>query len=390
MMNRTISEPRRLGLDLAALAFLVLGLVLARPTSGATTLPPGFHATLVTTQLVEPTAMEIAPDGRIFICQQRGAVRVVKNMTLLPTPFAQVPAHQHISGDERGLLGLAFDPGFATNHFVYLNYSFLDTNIFFHASSNRVTRLLADGDVAVPGSEITIFQQEPNTSKDIESYHVAGAIHFGPDGKLYIATGDGSGYRQFVQSFNKLYGKILRVNADGSIPADNPFYHAATNQNRAIWALGFRNPFTFAFQPGTGRLFVNDVGSGYEEVNDVVRGGNYGWPCHDGPINLSGVCCDSCDTNTFRRPIHSYQGGAVTGGTFYNPIAPQFPAVLRGAYFFSDLVRRTLNWIDLPTTNVSCIARAASTTSPAARVHSGPSNTPTPRPRSARFASRPD
>ena len=137
-----------------------------------------------------------------------------------------------------------------------------------------------------------------------------------------------------------LLGKILRINRDGSIPVDNPFYNQATGVNRAIWALGLRNPFTFAFQPGTGRMFINDVGEGsWEEINDGIAGSNYGWPSSEGPTS----------NPAHRGPIFYYGHGssgttgcAITGGAFYNPETLQFPPQYEGQYFFADFCS---NWI---------------------------------------------
>jgi len=136
-------------------------------------------------------------------------------------------------------------------------------------------------------------------------------------------------------------GKILRINPDGSIPSDNPatFTNAfgtsltTTGANRAIWALGLRNPFTFGIQPGTGRMFINDVGEGsWEEINEGVAGANYGWP------NCEGAC--NPPNSNFRDPIYQYshaEGCAIVGGAFYNPAATQFPPEYTGVYFFADL-----------------------------------------------------
>src|SRR5205814_3978294 len=144
------------------------------------------------------------------------------------------------------------------------------------------------------------------------------------------------------QTLSNLLGKILRINADGTIPTNNPFYNTATGNNRATWALGLRNPFTFAFQPGTTRLFINDVGqSTWEEINDGVAGSNYGWPTTEGPTS---------DPN-FRSPLFAYGHGsssttgcAIVGGGFYNPSVVQFPASYVGKYFFADLCT---GWIRL-------------------------------------------
>jgi glucose/arabinose dehydrogenase len=131
--------------------------------------------------------------------------------------------------------------------------------------------------------------------------HNGGAMNYGPDGKLYIAVGENANGAN-AQSFANLLGKMLRINADGSIPADNPFYLTATGNNRAIWALGLRNPFTFAFQPGTGRMFINDVGQNmWEEIDDGIAGSNYGWPAAEGPTGNS----------SYRSPIYWYGHGTA-------------------------------------------------------------------------------
>src|SRR5918997_2524777 len=112
---------------------------------------------------------------------------------------------------------------------------------------------------------------------------------------------------------------MLRINSNGTIPTDNPFFNTAVGNNRSIWALGLRNPFTFAFQPGTGRMFINDVGqSTFEEINDGIAGSNYGWPNTEGPTS----------NPAFRSPLFAYgrsEGCAIAGGAFYNPTSVQFP-----------------------------------------------------------------
>ena len=287
----------------------------------AATLPAGFSETQVS-GLSSPTAMEIAPDGRVFVCLQGGQLRVVKNGALLSTPFLTVNTD---ATGERGLLGIAFDPNFATNNFIYIYYTVPSSPRF-----NRVSRFTANGDVAVPGSEQVILDLDPLSATN----HNGGAIHFGPDGKLYIATGENA-VRDNAQTLANVLGKILRINADGSIPGDNPFFNTASGKNRAIWALGLRNPFTFAFQPGSGRMFINDVGEvTWEEINDGVAGSNYGWSLTEGPTS----------DPRFRSPLFAYGhnigptgGCAIAGGAFYNPQTVQFPASFVGKYFFADL-----------------------------------------------------
>jgi glucose/arabinose dehydrogenase len=293
----------------------------------AATLPAGFTETAVT-GFSNPTAMEIAPDGRIFVCQQGGSLRVIKNGVLLPTPFLTLNVDP--SG-ERGLLGIAFDPNFAGNNFLYLYYT-----VPTSPRHNRVSRFTANGDVVVPGSEVVILELDNLSGA---TNHNGGAIHFGPDGKLYIAVGENA-FPDNAQTLNNMLGKVLRINSNGTIPADNPFFNATTGNNRSIWAFGLRNPFTFAFQPGTGRLFINDVGANtWEEINDGIAGSNYGWPATEGVTN----------NPAFRSPLFAYQHGfsattgcAIAGGAFYNPAVIQFPQNFVGKYFFADLCS---NWI---------------------------------------------
>jgi glucose/arabinose dehydrogenase len=306
----------------------------AAATATAAALPTGFTETLVASGLSSPTAMAFAPDGRLFVCQQGGQLRVIKNGALLAMPFVTLTVS---SSGERGLLGVTFDPDFANNPFVYVYYTASTPAIH-----NRVSRFTANGDVAVPGSE-TILLELNNLSGATD--HNGGALHFGPDGKLYIAVGENATPSN-AQTLTNLLGKILRINADGSIPTDNPFVNQATGVNRTIWALGLRNPFTFAFQPGTGRMFINDVGQAtWEEVNDGIAGSNYGWPDSEGPTTTAG----------HRGPFFFYGHGssgttgcAITGGAFYDPGTSQFPPEYEGQYFFADFCSGWIRRLDVP------------------------------------------
>ena len=311
----------------------------------AATLPANFTETAIT-GLSSPTAMAIAPDGRIFVCQQGGALRVIKNGVLLPTPFMTLTVDP---AGERGLLGIAFDPSFASNNFLYVYYT-----VPIEPRHNRVSRFTANGDVVVPGSETIILELNNLT---LASNHNGGAIHFGPDGKLYIATGENATTSN-SQTLTNMLGKILRINADGSIPTDNPFFNQTTGNNRSIWALGLRNPFTFAFQPGTGRMFINDVGQNtWEEINDGIAGSNYGWPTTEGPTS----------NPNFRSPLFAYQHGfspttgcAIAGGAFYNPPTVQFPSSFVGKYFFADLCSGWIRVFDPATGTASAFASSIS------------------------------
>jgi uncharacterized repeat protein (TIGR03806 family) len=290
----------------------------------------GFTETPVVTGINGATAMDFAPDGRLFVCEQTGALRVVKNDLLLPVPFLTVKVD---SSWERGLLGVAFDPHFEKNHYVYVNY--ISPDPYPH---HRISRFTADGDTAAPGSEVILFEgdDQEKLGGGVKNGHQGGAIHFGKDGKLYIAIGDQTAGAP-AQDMKTLQGKILRLNADGSIPEDNPFYKKTTGKYRAIWALGLRNPFTFAFQPSTGRMFINDVGGANEEINVGAAGANYGWPTVEhGPTS----------DRRFRGPIHWYKESSIAGGAFYNPPRRQFPSKYVGKYFFADFKQGWIRTLD--------------------------------------------
>jgi glucose/arabinose dehydrogenase len=333
------SVVRRMG---ATLFILAAGLCTVVSGASAATVPKHFIDRVAISGLTRPTAMAIAPDGhRIFVAEQGGTLRVISNGVLLKTPFVSLPVD---STSERGLLGVAFDPNFAVNHYVYVYYTATTPTIH-----NRVSRFTANGNVAVPGSEKVLLDLD-----DLiwSANHNGGAIHFGPDGKLYIATGD-NGHPYNAQSLSTVLGKILRINPDGSIPADNPFYSQTSGKNKSIWAYGLRNPFTFAFNSSSGRMFINDVGAKtWEEVNDGIAGSNYGWPLTEGPTT----------DPRFRGPIYWYAHGttnstgcAITGGSFYAPARVQFPSSFVGDYFFSDYCSGWVRRLDLGNLSTSTL-----------------------------------
>ena len=315
-------------------------------TAAAATYPPGFTEGPVTNGLTNPTAMAFAPDGRLFVSEQAGHLRVIKDYVLLPAPFVSLTVN--FIG-EQGLLGVAFDPAFATNHWIYVYYTATTPNVH-----NRVSRFTANGDVAVGGSEVVLIDLnvEPLTGT---TSHNGGALHFGADGKLYVSVGDNA-QGDNSQSLGNRLGKILRLNADGTIPEDNPFFDTATGVNRAIWAIGLRNPYTFSVQPGTGRIFINDVGQNvWEEINDGVAGANYGWVNCEGPNTFNTeLPCDPA----FDLPFYTYDREttaecAIIGGAFYNPATVQYPAAFLNQYFFTDLCGGWIRTIDPATGIVS-------------------------------------
>ena len=234
-----------------------------------------------------------------------------------------------------------------SNHFVYVYYTPLTTP----PVHNRISRFTANGNVAVAGSETVILELN---NLSTATNHNGGALAFGPDGKLYAAVGENANTSN-AQTLNNLLGKVLRINADGTIPDDNPFYSTATGQNRAIWALGLRNPFTFAFRPGGSQFFINDVGqNSWEEINDGIAGSNYGWPTTEGAT-----------TNpSFRTPRYSYGHTtgtcAITGGAFYAPLALQFPIDYVGDYFFADYCAGWIRKLELSSNTATTFATAIS------------------------------
>ena len=306
-------------------ALFTLGLLFVTP--GVAAPPPEFQTSVVVDDgLNGPSGFDIAPDGRIFILERAGKVKIVKNGQLLPTPFADLPSED--TGD-RGLIGIAFDPDFGqSNHYVYFYYT-------GHDLLNHLVRFSAAEDVGTDGP-FELFR----TSSPSQLLHVGGSIRFGPDGKLYFAVGD-NGYGPNAQDLSNPHGKILRINKDGSVPADNPF---ATEPGKlgAIWAYGFRNPWRFQFDSVTGKLYGGDVGDySWEEVNRIVKGGNYGWPLHEG------MCTSGCAP--YINPIYTYphanESAAVTGGPVYR--AGAFPSEYSGDLFFADYAKGFIKHADL-------------------------------------------
>jgi glucose/arabinose dehydrogenase len=291
--------------------------------AGAATLPTGFSETRIASGLASPTAMAVAPDGRLFVAEKAGALRVIKDDALLSQPFLTLSVN---TAGERGLLGVAFDPEFHVTRFVYVHYTTATSPI--HNRVSRFTASASNPDVVQAGSELPILDLPALGS----TMHNGGAIHFGSDGKLYVAVGENA-VPADSQSLNSPFGKLLRINPNGSIPEDNPFYSQTSGVNRAIWARGLRNPYNFAVDSYFGRIHVNDVGQdAWEEVNLGVRGANYGWPQTEGPspAGVGGV----------RYPIHSYANAgsncAIVGATFYRPQIFRFPRAYYGRYFFGD------------------------------------------------------
>jgi putative heme-binding domain-containing protein len=297
--------------------------------SAPLTLPEGFKVEVVATGITGATALEAAHDGRLFVCEQTGTLRVIKDGKLLAEPFVKLAVD---ATWERGLIGVTVAPDFPKTPHVFVCY--VAAKPYPH---HVVSRLVAAGDVAEPGSETILLEGDDQTKLGgtVPAGHQGGAIHFGKDGKLYIAIGDQTAGTP-AQRLDTFQGKLLRISSDGSIPDDNPFQKQTTGKYRAIWALGLRNPFAFAVEAGTGRIFIDDVGGINEEINEGVAGANYGWPTVEhGPTN----------DPRFRSPIHHYPTACITGGAFA-PVDFPWPAVYRGRYFFADFNHGWIKTID--------------------------------------------
>lgn len=301
----------------------------------AQSVPQGFTVESYAGGIAMGTTMAWTPDGRLLVAQLNGTIRVVKDGALLGTPFHTVTVDSP-PGTERGLLGMCLDPDFASNGYVYVYFT--DPTPVPHNVIRRLRASPPTADVS-DGSATPIVDLEPLGP---DTMHNGGSIAFGSDGALYVAVGD-NGDANHAQSLMSRFGKILRYNADGSIPGNNPSSFpgipgTTAGDFRAIWAVGLRNPYRFAFQPGTSRMFINDVGvTSWEEINSGAAGLNYGWTGGDtdGARGMPG----------FTDPVYQYghagsapSGGAITGGVFYNPTRMQYPASYRSRYFFADYV----------------------------------------------------
>jgi glucose/arabinose dehydrogenase len=302
--------------------------------------PPGTPPTLGLQQIAAglefPTYLTSPPaDGRLFILEKDGVIRLIKDGSLLPAPFLDLTG-QVSTGAEQGLLGLAFFPDYASSGRFIIHYT-------DRSGNSRISLFLvsADPDRADPASESVILEvSRPGTA------HNGGQVVFGPDGMLYIGLGDGDdqdGGRG--QSLRDLLASILRIDVSAgapyTVPPDNPFV-ATADARPEIWSYGLRNPWRFSFDRATGDLYIGDVGeSKYEEVNyasagdGAGRGVNYGWSRMEGRHCFS----SQCDQTGLTLPVVEYShsdGCSVTGGYVYRGAA--IPG-LQGAYFYSDFCR---------------------------------------------------
>jgi glucose/arabinose dehydrogenase len=339
----------------------MLSLFPSRPALAAT--PADFSDTLVAT-VGSPTALAFTPDGRMLITTQLGRLYIYQNGALVTTPALDLSS-RICSNSERGVLGVAVHPSFATNRYIYLYYTFKKNGVCTNNASdspvNRVARFtLSASNVVDPASELVLIDNINSTAGN----HNAGDLQFGKDGNLYISVGDGgcdyagsgcAGSNDAAREQHTLLGKILRITGDGAIPSTNPYRGADSarcntagrtdpgKKCQETFAWGLRNPFRIAFDPNAAdtRFFINDVGQGaWEEIDLGQAGADYGWNVREGH------CANGSTTNCgappagMTNPIYDYGRGtgcaSITGGAFVpNGI---WPASYTGSYLFGDYV----------------------------------------------------
>ncbi|MEX1052155.1 MAG: PQQ-dependent sugar dehydrogenase [Patescibacteria group bacterium] len=307
-------------------------------TETAASATPKLATALVVGGLTAPTVITSIPDDqRLFVAEQGGTVRIVKNNALLPTPFIDISSRVLFDG-EMGLLGMAFHPDLAKGTtVVFLNY--IDKNTNTTISSFEL--LGEDFASADPNSENVLLQ-----FKQPYSNHNGGDLRFGPDGYLYIATGDGGSGgdpQDRAQNLGNFFGKILRIDVNNGerykIPADNPFV-ATAGAKTEIWAYGLRNPWKFSFDSATSDIWIADVGqNSTEEINFSAAGKagglNFGWRCFEASSNHNLAGCQAKAAYTFPVTEYDHSQGrcSVTGGHVYR--GQKYPSLV-AQYVYAD------------------------------------------------------
>ena len=291
-----------------------------------------------------PTEIAHANDDRLFVVEKAGKIKIVQPDGIVnETPFLSFPDGTITTQVEAGLLGLAFHPEYLENGFFYIYYARIDGMAVISRFS-----VGPDPDIADPDSEeIILMMPHPFPA------HYGGTLKFGPDGLLYISTGDGGDEFELgikSQDINDNFGKILRLDVDAPspyIPAGNPFIEADGNDE--IWALGFRNPWKFSFDRQTGDMIITDVGQAQiEEINKITApltaGLNFGWRCYEGTFPFNITNCLAAEDMVFPTAQYNHdEGCAVIGGYVYR--GAQYPE-LTGKYIFSDFCLHRIAMMD--------------------------------------------
>ncbi|WP_080056472.1 PQQ-dependent sugar dehydrogenase [Spirosoma aerolatum] len=312
---------------------------------------PRIRLTELATGLNRPTDMVAISSSEFLISQTDGQIRIVRNGVKLVTPYLDLGAKIHDATWE-GIFGITLHPNYASNGYIYVNYCRKGDRSAVYA---RFTRSATNPDQADSSTEFTLLVVPyPNP----QGAHRSGCLGFGPDGYLYITTGDSwPGLRgsvgdpdRFAQSLQTPYGKIFRIDVDHgtpyAIPATNPYSSPSDGVADEIYALGLRNPWRWSFDRLTGDMWIGDVGQdGWEELNftpsNATAPQNYGWPCYEGTHAYNSNCSGS---DTYHMPLLDYSGynygsgASITGGYVYRGTV--YPK-LYGWYVFGDYQRGT-------------------------------------------------
>lgn len=344
---------RRRGPIVAIGAWIAVGFcALLVSTAGAANPPDDFVDLTVADEIFAPTQMEFLPDGRLVVMTDAGIAELFIDDVRQNPPLFDIRNRVDDVAD-RGLFSMAVDNDFAANGHIYVMYTFDTNGNDDGIGATRLSRFTVTGNTA--GNEVVLFQDFPPATV---SLHYGGAVEMGPDDKLYVTVGDhllgANG-----QNRDNLAGSVLRLNSNGSIPTDNPFYDELDGVNRAIYAYGIRSPWQMEEHPVTGQIFISDVGSDdWEELNVLEEGANYGWFEAEGPKDPN----DPAQAD-FTDPLWAFphfgvapgtpiQGCAIVGGAFYSTPNPSFPAELREQYFTGDYCTGAVVTVD-PVTGVA-------------------------------------
>ncbi len=345
----------------------------------AVSLPGGFSVQTLASGLNFPTSFAFLPDGRILIAEKQGVVKVYKNGALLATPLIDITGHVNDYWDH-GLLAIAPDPNFATNGYLYLLYTYEnDATQYDGTKTARLSRVTVSGDTASPatetailgtvvGSTCTAFPAGTDCISSDGPSHSIGDIKFASDGTMFLTVGDSASFNVVddnalrAQNVDLLAGKLIHITTGGAGVSSNPFWNGNASANRSkVWAYGFRNPYRITLRSLTNTPVMGDVGwDTYEEVDVGVAGGNYGWPCYEGPVVQAGyepksVCqaLYALGASAVKAPLvtwdHLGTSSAVTGGPFYT--GTLYPVQYQGSYFYGDYSQGWIRTLRLDSSN---------------------------------------